>query len=496
MDSAIGMSDTATVTPSESASQAPKATGPPPSQGKSRPRNRAPKAPLDKDAPPGAVQVPPGGQSKSKKQSPVQSATIPLAGWPDIDLSSHRKDIEPTFTVDARPYADMVDSVYLSMQARYSAGAKHIPRSLFRYYCFTMWWYRALFLKKANGQVLRTYEKDFLNILSSMEEFLLPSHIAQYLGNMGNFVQSGEQYFFRLLDYDLGSVDTPVVKKGWFETSHDTNRVTDDTFWLYSQLPCPAVSATGVCNEADAILPNSAGPLGLSAIYPDVEGVVYPTENIIGWSTHQLSAHHSSWRATFAQLGWSHTRMPSDVQTPFLVSTSTLKWMSERLATLKDFKTHSSKQVTLSVQGHPLQAYYLGVETPASQRQQAPVASQAGSNTMNGSRDSDLAVLSRFAIDSKVLAPAFSFGYRIERSLEFRDYSGGHPRFWNTSNFQPWLIVSAKNLYTQLTPGQLAGMNATFSFGSLGFVNVRRFATHELNRSVGLDAALVLSDTR
>jgi hypothetical protein len=498
MDTGSVLSDTRTIAPSESASQAPKNTNAPPKPRRGGPRKGHNNPAPGNDTPQGAIQVPKGGSSNTGKASPVISGTIPLSGWGEIDLVSHRKDIEPTFTTDARPYADLVDTVYQSIQARYSTGGKHIPRALFRYYCFQLWWLRALWLHKSNGNMLDTDQKAFINILSAGEDFQVPAPIAQYLANMGNFLQGGEQFYYRMMEHKLTEINAAAVSRGWFETDDADDRVTAASFWIYAQLPSPGVFCTDVCNEAEATLPAPGAMNDLGHIAPDNAGnAVHPTENIIGWSNVQYQAHHSSWRSTFAQLGWSINGTPADLQTQYNVSTSTMKWMSERLSTMRDFKLHTTKQVTLSVQGHPMQAYWLGTETAPSQRGQEPPVADAAGNRLCGSRHSDLAVLSRYSIDSKILAPAFSFGYRLERSLQFRDYHNRQPRFWNMSNYQPWLLLNAAGTgYLQLNAAQLANMNAPFNFGSQVYINVRRFATHELNRSVGLDAALVLSDTK
>lgn len=497
MDSAIDVAST--IAPSDSLSQAPK---PPRSSAPSKgggPRKGPAKPSVDKDAPQGAVQVQPGGQSKTKKKSPVVSAAIPLSNWGEIDLYPFRRDIEPVVTVDSRPYSDLVDTVYTSIQSRYSSGGKHIPLALFRYYCYTMWWFRVLWLHKANANALRSDEKDFLNILLAGEEFHVPSPIAQYLGNLGNFLQGGEQYYFRMMSVPLSQVDADdaVVKKGWFETSLPGNKVDASTWWLYAQFPSPGVYSTFACNEANSLLQNPLAPLNFDSVAPDIKGAVaYPTDNIVGWNNAIPSAQHSSWRATYSLLGWSATSVPSDVQTNFNVSTSTLKWMSERLSTLKDFKLNSSSQLVLSVQGSPIFANYLGIEDVATQVDQRPPVADVASNRMNGSRFSEFAVSSRYAIDPATLAPSFSFGYRIQRTQVFKKQGPNRsPEFESRSNFQPWLFASDE-AYFGLSPAWFTGMNAPFDFGSQSFLNVRRFSTHQLLRSVGLDAALVLSDTR
>lgn len=498
-DSAIGMSDV-TVAPSDSASQAPK---PPRSarSGRGGPRPGPKQPQLDKDAPPGAVQVPAGGAKKTGKSSAVLSTAIPLSGWGDIDLHPFRKEVEPTFTVDARPFADLVDTVYQSIQARYSMGGKHLPLGLFRYYCFTQWWFRVLWLHKSNGNVLTTEEKNALNILLAGEEFSLPSHIAQYLANMGNYQQGGENFYFRKPEASLGEFENSdmIVKEGWFDVDAAPGRVTANEFWLYAQVPCPGVYTSFVCNEANSLLAHPVPALDLAAISPDVgTDIAHPTDNIIGWNNSIPTAHHNSWKATYSSLGWSGSSIPSDAQTHFNLSTASLRWMSERLATLKDFKLHSSKQLVLSVQGNPMQCHYLCTTDPSSQIDQRPPAAGAATNRMNASRFSDLSVSSRFAIDSSVLAASFSFGYRLERSKVFNKFdTNHHATYHRRSNYQPWIITNAENTaYSQLAETWFANMNAPLNFGSQAFINVARFSTHQLNRAVGLDAALVLSDTR
>jgi len=497
MDTASSMSNASTIVPADSASQVAAAVVSAPSRA---PKPKRPsKGAVDNNAPPGAVQVPSGKQAPGAG-SKVVSATIPLSGWGNLDLFPHRKDIEPTFTTDARPYADMVDTCYQSIQSRYTQGGKHIPRSLFRYYCFTMWWFRAIWLHKSNGNVLNSEQKNFLSIVSQMEDLQLPTHIAQYLANMGNFLQGGEQYFYRLIDHAFIDQGQGTVKKGWLETSAGATNTTDASFWTYSQIPVPAVLATTICNEADYAVGGPAdNNLDLAAPTVPDGSSVHTTDNIIGWNNNVLPSAHSSWRATFSQLGWSLDLIPADVQTQYLTSTSTLRWVSDRLSTMKDYKVNSVKQLSLSTQGHPMLAYYLGLESPASQLSQLPAAVNIDGNRLCGSRHSDLAVKSRFAIDSKVLAPAFAFGYRLERAPIFKGYAKGLPTWLPRSNFQPWIVtteVGGKTSYADVTPAQFLGMNAPFAFGSQSFLNTPRFATHELNRSSGLDAALVLSDLK
>ncbi|KAI0476214.1 hypothetical protein GGR56DRAFT_459630 [Xylariaceae sp. FL0804] len=368
-DSGIGVATT--VTPSDSVSQVKPNTDKP--KGGLR-RKRDAKPPADKDAPQGAVQVPPGGQRKTGKSSAVQSATIPLTGWGEIDLHSHRNEIKPKFRIDANPYDDLITTVYNQLQSRYSTGARHLPFSLFRYYCFTMWWYRVLWLHKANGNLLDSEEKDFLSIFNAGEEFQIPSAIAQYLSNMGNFMQGGETFYFEKPSAhfgDIANVDSIGVERGWLNTGLANRRTNGTSWWLYTHVPVPGVYLTLILNDVLRANDANAELFSLTDLAPTHPNGDLPvdTPNIVGWTNNLPLAQHGSWRSTFSSLGWTETDLAPDCQTQFGLSTSTLTWMSERLATIKDYKLLPSRQITLSSFGNPLQAYYLDVDDLRATRQ-------------------------------------------------------------------------------------------------------------------------------
>lgn len=113
-DSAIGMSTAAdTVPPLDSLLPDAPGTSRQSRKSRGRRRTRAAKAARGEGSPPGSVQVA-GGESK--KASPLQSSpsstgAIPLTGWGDIGLYPFREHIRPTFTLDACPYAALVDTI-------------------------------------------------------------------------------------------------------------------------------------------------------------------------------------------------------------------------------------------------------------------------------------------------------------------------------------------------------------------------------------------------
>lgn len=493
-----------TIAPGDSASQvaAPTSkTDKPKSSGRQK---RPSKNSKDKDAPQGAVQVQPGGQAKTGKATTPISQTIPLSGWGEIDLSSHRVQMEPEFVADAKPYEDLVVNVYQGIQSRYSSGGKHIPSGLFFYYCHTMWWYRALFLHRRNGQVLTTDQKNFMNTIEAGEEYHLPSHIAQYLSNMGNFMVGGETHLFRLPSHGLGNTADPQVPGGWFTSGVAGNRANGPMWHQYTQMPAPAAYVSYAMNEA-----YSTTPAPLPATYLDLSfgapntvpnaATYHATDNIIGWFNATWQASHSSWRSTYANLGWSIATPPPDVQTAYMVSTSTLRWVSDRLETLKDFKTFSSKQLSLSTQGNPIQAYWLDTEVEMANVDQRPPVANAGTNALNGTLNTQLGLLSRYSMDSKLLAPAYAFGYRIQRHPVCTGLNANQQPVWaNRSNHDPWIMTNAAgDTYIDPPAAWMADLNSTFTHGSQpSTLNTRRFATHALLRSVALDTAVVLSDMK
>lgn len=491
-------SDSPTVLPTDSASNAP----PPPSndaprQGqKGRGPRRSHKSAVDKAAPPGAVEVQPGGEKKTGKKSAVQSATIPLSGWGETDLASSRKDVRPEYTVDANPFMDLVEVTYENIQSRFSSSGKHIPFALFSYYCLTMWWYRVLFLHKTNGNTLSTEEKAALNILSAGEEFFIPAPIAQYLANMGNFQQGGETFYFRKLDSRFTGIwqDGKVVN-GWLDTDDDIRVVSGTDFWRYAQLPVPGVYALSTLIEADSIRPAPGPRPDLEHVAPVRSGsTVTSTNNILGWFKTPREAHHSSWRSTYANLGWQDYTLPPDVQTVFNISQTTLKWMSEKLSTINGFKTHSSRQLTLSVQGNPIAAQWLMIPTPVESEFWWP--SPNSIDDRRGTRHQSFGLASRYSMDAKFLSPSFCFGYRLQRTASFSKYEKGSPVFYGFSNFDPWTFHNEKSTARMSLPaGWWNNANDPFTLGSQPYINFERFSTHSLNRSAGMNAALILAAT-
>lgn len=476
-DSGIG-STVSTVTPSGSASQVKAGKGKA-MKGKS-PRGPGPSG---KGHPPGSVPLPPAGQNSGGTPSAVQSAVIPISGFCDLDLAPFRDDVRPTFTVDAAGYLDLVDSVYADMYARIS-NSKHIPRALFRYHCVMLWWFRVLWLKKSNQYVLTSDEKSFLGVMQAGEDFVAPDRVAQYLANLGNFQVGSEEFVFHLHEVDFSKEFTVgPVSTGWPASADGSLRFNPETFWLYGQLPVPGITALNVCNEAASVSNAPRTELDLLSPATAEKFTWSPTANVNGWDLVSYPAHHNSVRGTFSSLGWSSTSVAPDVQTGFLVSVSTLKWVSERLSGLAPMcKVYSTKQLALSVMGSPMQAYFL--QTLDSDRELSPPAPLATAVTKRFTLDSNFSVSSRYRQSDVLLTPSFTFSYRLERVVP----SSG------VSRASPWLYV--ENGMPVAPPiGYDVRANRTFEFGSLAILNVRRFRTATLCRRDGLVVSFTRSPT-
>lgn len=423
-------------------------------------------------------------------------ATVPITDWGDLELYTYCLNSTPQFTIDARPFADMVDAVYQSLQPRLGFGDE-IPFGLFRYYCMLLWWFRSLWLHRSNGHVLSTEESRLLNFFSSLQDLHIPLHIAQYLANMGNF-QAGDQiFYFQQLPSLLCSFedDTMVVKRGWFSANGTAGPTTAKEFWRYTQQPSPGVFTSYVRNEANWALgfPNSS--LTLDRVAPAIDGQkAHPTHNIIGWSN---TAHSRAqyWRATYSQLGWSASGIPSDCYTEFNISPSTLKWVSKRLRMLKCYSGYPLGRVNLSTQGSTIQSNFLATEEE-SEDDQRPKFCRASNNKMNGSQHSDVSVSSCFPLDPSTLSASFCFGYRMIRNRVYYWESEDESNPWyGRSNYQPWLFTSvAKTAYLDLPEEWFTNMNQTFKFGSHKVLNHTRFCTNSMTRSTDILSALFLAD--
>jgi hypothetical protein len=347
-----------------------------------------------------------------------------------------------------------------------------------------LWWFRVLWLKQSNQYVLTRDEKSFFGVMKAGEDFVAPDRVAQYLANLGNFQVGSEEFVFHFSEVDFSrELSVGPVSTGWPASADGSLRFSPETFWLYGQLPVPGITALNVCNEAASC--SNAPRTELDALTPAAaeHHTWSPTSNVNGWDLDPYPAHHSSVRSSFASLGWSSTTVAPDVQTGFLVSVSTLKWVSERLSGLApSLKVYSTKQLTLSVMGSPMQAYFL--QPLDSDREILPPAPLDRAAKKRYSLDTSFSVSSRYRQSDLLLTPGFCFSYRLERTFA----SNG------VSRAAPWLY--ALNGVPVASPmGYDVRANHTYEFGSLPVLNVRRFRTATLSRRDGLVVSFTRSPT-
>lgn len=491
------ISDAPTVVPGDSLSQVgPTASSPAPRAGKATGKRSSKNAP-SKDTPPGAVQVDKPGKAKTGKTTTPVSAAVPLMGWSDLDVQATRVETIPTYSVDVNPYLDLVHSEFDRIASRSPSGGKHIPFALFQYYCLELWWIRVLTLLKLNGQTLTSDQKNFLTAATASEEYAVPTHLAQYLTNMGNFLQGGEVYHFRLANSTFAGVsDDAVVREGWVDCGNHTTRVTTSAqFWAYAQVPVPGVFVTSVTNEIAVNDPSQPGVNDIAHVTPaaPADRTWLDTPNIAGWQTECRRYNHNSHRSAYSNLGWSDAAVPTDMQTCYLFSASSMRWLSDKLTLVKEVKFYGSKQLTLSMQGSPLQAYWLEEPDRFHSYDLLDYASDLARE--KATNVTELALVSRFSVDPKALTPAIAFGYRLARTRTISGYIGRDPNLTGRSNFQPWIFQNTeggRRIVIDPPAGFLAAMNDTWTAGSGVHLNIVRFATPTIRRDLALQSSLLL----
>lgn len=500
MNMADTISNAPTLAPSDSLSQTDtKRADPSPSKARSK---RSPKNTMAKDTPPGAIQVQPGGQNKTGKASTPNNTTIQLTGWDELDLSALRTETIPTFTVDVSPYLEVVDTEFDRIASRCPSTGKFIPYALFRYYCLQLWWFRVLTLMKMNGQILSTHEKNFVNSFNNGgEDYAIPTHVAQYLASMGNFIQGGETYFFRKIVASFTGISRDhVVEEGWLDCGNASTRIVNGgQFWAYAQVPVPAVFTAAIVNEVRSNDHANPAAIDLTHLTPEAANghEWIPTDNIAGWVNNPRQYNHSSHRTTYHNIGWSSSTIPADVQTPFLFSPASMRWMSDRLAGIKELKVYPSKQIQLSSQGSPILSYWLETPDKVPSKDWREFATEDLPRG-KASAFSELALTSRFGVDAKALTPSFCFGYRLARDKVISGYANGQPVYAGRSNYQPWIyrrtVPDDDSIIVDPPAHWLVGMNATWQFGSAANLNLTRFQTQALRRDDAISRSLLLTN--
>lgn len=424
----------------------------------------------------GSIPVPSPSSRASSQSSPIASAAIPITGWGLSDIQPMTKS-KPLleFEPDAIGFFGLVDAVYRDASAVNPTVYKHVPASLFRYYCGLAWWYRTLHVHKSNGFPLWTEAKRFLDSYSGLDELKLPDKIAQYLANLGNYDYNGEHYRMRVPELDLsGSRNRKQFGTLPGKLSGEMNA---SSFWRYAQFPIPCSLLCNIANEAK-LARNST--LWISPHLFEKEGYQFhATENIVGFS-RGLPAAHSSWTSTFGTLGWDSS-VPRDLQTQFCFSPSTVKWVSDKLGT-SSLKMHPFKQIALTRQGNFAQIGWLNCPDYLQSRYTNETDVPGDINRFSAASQSCFRISARSALPGSVLSALFCFGYQADR---YATPDG------KRSIFDPWFVTKDGQLSDYFAEWQTLRNRSLDALDT--DLKVPRYHTYDHVRDVVLTSALMPS---
>jgi hypothetical protein len=248
-------------------------------------------------------------------------------------------------------------------------------------------------------------------------------------------------------------------------------RTTDVTMWLYTFQFVPGVVVDMLRNEISMITNNAPHFHNLDNVAPlparfPGAAVTRPSMNVLGWRTSTPDALHTSWRSTYASLDWSRSSLPTDIETDWLLSPNTLRWVSDRLSSIPEYKTQPASGLSITLAGHFIQAY---IFTP-------PVVDLDGLvpvMTQRYSRRVKLALNSARAVPSDMVSPSFAFALRVTRSSP----SGGH-----IGLAAPWFPQDEDGRPVDLPPRSRLAQNAHLANGPLS-LGISAYSTASEQRS-------------
>nr|QGZ98412.1 coat protein [Plasmopara viticola lesion associated Partiti-like 1] len=450
---------------------------------KARKNNSKPKG---KRPPKGKVKVV-APEGSGLPDTPPLAEEIPISGW-GTSFSMAQRPIDtprPRFTVSANPFLDLVDQEWLHLRTVFSKETKDLPRSVFRYYNMILWWRRVLELKTQNSYFINVDEQMFLHRVGDLNDLQVSSHIAQYLKAMGNFSLSTDKFFF-----DALSISREMNAEGYFvdETNGD---VRVNQFWLYYDLPCMRIFRDAICVELDRTRSrrsNASEPLPTvwDGFTPPNSHRV-PTTNILGYGgsvvgdINRVPFPSNSAISAVSSLGWNYTNgvtvIPSDCNSVFWLSPSTMKFVSDIIEKSQKLKSYSIDKVFKSNDGNAVQAAFLKFDIPEG------LSDYLGRYSFLQQQ----MLQSREKQADTMLVPGFDFGFRTNVGLVFdhRDVNG-NPVYHQRSSAQPWKFVddvTNPTVYFDPAGNALQNINEVYSFGESAILHAARKTTASWRRA-------------
>jgi hypothetical protein len=458
-------------------------------KGPGKPRGAAKTAPFAPKPKP----TPPAGSEKTGATPTPFSGTPSFSAWGPAPVQQSKVRIRQTVYIDAAGYEDLVDIEYRQLTAKHNASARKLPRSLFRYLAFTAWWHRAFHLKLANSNRVSQQEREAMRVLESLVPNLsLPTRILEYLKNMGNFDHiDGQRIEILIPDFDLSEGLGGNDQRGFvrFQLPNNSRRPTPGQSFIYGRYPIPGIYAMQICREYRNTY-NSNPTIDPQAVAPaatdfgkDSDHVV-PTDNIIGYDSDPLEPLHSSWNQTLADLGWNEgtitdLAMPMDTLSNWLLSPSTLRWISDSLKQISNYPLRNWSDINSSIGGAYLQLSYL-----REHQLQNVIPTVQQMTTWKSTMLSETVLHSSKPIATTHLGPALACAYR--KYILFRVIDG----VANTTLGAPWIPkYDHGGLHSFPVP---ATVDANAEWNHPGPVyNVSSYVTHQSTRALALNAIML-----
>lgn len=423
--------------------------------------------PPDSNPKPAPVQAP--GQDKTGKAPSPYSGTPSFTAWGTPPIQQSKRRVRQTIYIDGSGFEDMVETEYEQLTAKHATSARKIPRSIFKYSAFMAFWSRALSLKLSNNNRVSQQEREAMRVLESLTPNIqLPTRIAQYLQNLGNFDHvDGQRLEIVFPDYDFSRSGGTGEERGFIaypRPNNNTTRVpTPAESFMYGRYPIPGVIAMAISRELD-LNSNNQITAGLTGVTPTVASFgqgatqVHATPNIIGHDTAPIHALHNSWAATISSLGWTvggpeEPGIPPDAISNWLISPGTLRWLSDNLRNIQSYPMTPWSDINKNNSGAYIQLGFIDT----TELQSDPLPPEGDLILMKGSLHFDTQLKSPKPIASSHLGPAIACGYR--RRIRF----GEHYGVANTTLSAPFLPYDNNNHLTPFPAASMIAANAEFN---------------------------------